>query len=81
MNSMKLIPKVKGRECLDRNENCLNWFHVISSVQLLTSHQKTTRELAKRTINKNKVNFENYAARWFSPIGVYLDLESLVVPF
>ena len=29
---------------------------------------------------KNKIVFDNYAARWFSPFVVYLDLESLIVP-
>ena len=37
-------------------------------------------QIAMPTLDKNKVKFENYAARWFSPIVVYLDLESLVVP-
>ena len=29
---------------------------------------------------KNKLVFNNYAARWFSPFVVYLDLESLITP-
>ena len=29
---------------------------------------------------KNKVAFENFSARWFSPFVIYLDLESLIVP-
>ena len=30
--------------------------------------------------SKNKLKFENYTARWFSPFVIYLDLESLIVP-
>ena len=30
--------------------------------------------------SKNKLKFENYTARWFSPFVINLDLESLIVP-
>ena len=30
--------------------------------------------------SKNKLKFENYTARWFSPFVIYLDLESLIAP-
>ena len=81
---MKLVAKIKGREYRDRNELCRNCFHVCSSAELLTSHQKFCLEndsvqITMPTGDKN-VKFENYAARWFSPFVVYLDLESLVVP-
>ena len=32
------------------------------------------------SLTKNKVTFKNFAARWFSPFVIYLDLESLIVP-
>ena len=37
-------------------------------------------QITMPTLDKNKVKFKNYAARWFSPFVVYLDLESLIVP-
>ena len=85
INLMKLVAKVKGREYRDRSELCRNCFHVCSSVELLTSHQKVCLEnesvqITMPTLDKNNVKFENYAARWFSPFVVYLDLESLIVP-
>ena len=71
---MKLVAKVKGREYRDRNELCRNCFHVCSSAELLISHQKICLEndsvqITMPTGDKN-VKFENYAARWFSPLGV-----------
>ena len=30
--------------------------------------------------NKNKVKFSNYKTRWFAPVVIYLDLESLIQP-
>ena len=77
---MKLVAKVKRREYRDRNELCRNCFHVCSSAELLTSHQKVCLEndsvqITMPTGDKN-VKFENYAASWFSPFVVYLDLES-----
>ena len=30
--------------------------------------------------NKNKVKFSNYKARWFAPVVIYFDLESLIQP-
>ena len=85
INLKKLVAKVKGREYRDRSELCRNCFHVCSSVGLLTSHQKVCLEnesvqITMPTLDKNNVKFENYAARWFSPFVVYLDLESLIVP-
>ena len=84
INLMKLVAKIKGREYRDGNELCRKCFHVCSSAQLITSHQKFCLEndsvqITMPTGDKN-VKFENYAARWFSPFVVYLDLESLVVP-
>ena len=32
------------------------------------------------SLTKNKVTFKNFAARWFSPFVIYLDLEPLIVP-
>ena len=85
INLIKSIAKVKGREYRDRNELCRNCFHVCSSLELLTPHQKVCLEnesvqITMPILDKNNVKFENYAARWFSPFVVYLDLESLVVP-
>ena len=67
------------------NELCRNCFHVCSSLELLSLHQKVCLEnksvqIAMPTLGKKQGIFENYAARWFSPFVVYLDLESLVVP-
>ena len=81
---MKLVAKVKRRYHRDRNELCRNYFRVCSSAELLNSHQKVCLEndsvqITMPTVDKI-VKFENYAARWFSPFEVYLDLESLVVP-
>ena len=30
--------------------------------------------------NKNKVKFSNYKARWFAPVVIYFDLESIIQP-
>ena len=82
---MKLVANVKGREYRDRNELCRNCFHVCSSAELLTSHQKVCLEndsklqITMPTGVKN-VKFEIFEARWFSILEVFLDLESLVVP-
>ena len=32
------------------------------------------------SLTNNKVTFKNFAARWFSPFVIYLDIESLIVP-
>ena len=51
---------------------------------MLLAHQKSclgnnSLQIIMPDPANNKLKFENYAARWFSPFVVYLDLESLVV--
>ena len=82
---MKLVAKINGKEYRDRNELCRNCFHICSSADVLLAHQKSCLENDSLQITmpdpaNNKLKFENYAARWFSPFVVYLDLESLLVP-
>ena len=82
---MKLVAKINGKEYRERNELCRNCFHICSSADVLLAHQKSCLENDSLQITmpdsaNNKLKFENYAARWFSPFVVYLDLESLLLP-
>ena len=85
INLMKLVAKINGKEYRDRNELCRNCFHICSSADVLLAHQKSCLEKGSLQITmpnpaNNKLKFENYAARWFSPFVVYFELESLLVP-
>ena len=85
LNLLKLVAKINGREHRDRNHLCRNCLHICSSAELLKTHQTTCLETDSVQItmpepSKNKLKFENYTARSFSPFVIYLDLESLIVP-
>ena len=85
LNLLKLVAKINGKEHRDRNHLCRNCLHICSSAELLRTHQTTCIEKVSVQItmpepSKNKLKFENYTARWFSPFVIYLDLESLIVP-
>ena len=82
---LKLVSKISGKEYLDRNFLCRKCFHVSASEKSFQNYQKTCYdndavEIRMPEPGKNKIVFDSYAARWFSPFVVYLDLESLIVP-
>ena len=85
INLHKLISKISGKECRERSYLCRNYFHICSSTEYFNTHQQKCLEqdslqITMPSLTKNKVTFKNFAARWFSPFVVYLDLESLIVP-
>ena len=85
INLHKLVSKITGKEYRDRSSLCRNCLHICSSIEHLNTHQqycldKDSLQITMPDTTKNKVAFENFPARWFSPFVIYLDLESLIVP-
>ncbi len=81
----RLIAKVRGKQFRKRNELCRNCFHTCSSVKTLESHQALCLANEPVLINmpteKNmKVLFKSHSARWFAPVVVYYDMESIIRP-
>ena len=85
INLHKLVSKITGKEYRDRSSLCRNCLHNCSSIEHLNTHQqycldKDSLQITMLDTTKNKVAFDNFSARWFSPFVIYLDLESLLVP-
>ena len=74
---LKLVSKISGKEYRDRNFLCRKCFHVSASEE---SFPNDSVQIRMPEPGKNKLVFDNYAAIWFSPFVVYLDLESLIKP-
>ena len=84
-NLKVLICTVKKRTNNYGEHLCRNCFHICASSEVYERHAKSCLHnepaiIKMPTEGKNKVKFSNYKARWFAPLTIYFDLESLIKP-
>jgi len=80
-----LINHVKGLEYRADSKVCRNCFHMCFSPDAYQRHVSycyTNEPAAIKmpSIEKCKLHFKNCQARWFAPIVIYFDLESVIKP-
>ena len=80
-----LVSRITKRRLRPRDKLCRNCFYICSSPEVLERHCRTclSREPAVVKMpseKQKKVSFKNLKARWFAPIVLYFDLESLLQP-
>ena len=84
-NLKNLISNISGRCGSTRERLCRNCFHICSTQEVLDRHLPGCIENDAAIIElpskeKNKMEFGNYKARWFAPVVIYFDLESIIQP-
>ena len=82
-NLKNLIYRVKKRSLNFTEQLCRNCFHVCASKDVYERYPRSCLHNEPAIINlpteqRNKVKFINYKARWFAPIVIFFDLESVI---
>ena len=82
---LRLVCIVKGTVSLAGRILCRNCFHVCMSQETYQRHRASCLNHEPAVIKmpkpeKKKLEFKNFAARWFAPVVLYFDLESLIQP-
>ena len=77
----KLVSNIRGIIVNHRSALCRNCFHLCSSSELLKKHQELRYDYDAAIITmptKKELLFKKHKAKIFSPIVVYIDLESIL---
>ena len=82
---LRLVSNVKGTTTLYQRVLCRNCFHICMNESTYKRHRISCLQhepaLVKMpTPEKNKLKFKNFGARWFAPVVIYFDLESIIKP-
>ena len=82
---LRLVNLVKGTTTLQQRVLCRKCFHVCLNKSTYERHRGSCLQHKAAVIKmpspeKNKLEFKNFAARWFVPIVIYYDLESIIKP-
>ena len=82
---LRLVNLVKGTGALGTRQLCRNCFHICMNQETYQRHRASCLNHEPAVIimpkpEKNKLKFTNVAARWFAPVVIYFDLESLLQP-
>ena len=84
-NLMNLVSFITKRTAKSSDKLCRNCFYICSSAEVLERHSKTCLHNEPAVVRmpserQSKIIFRNLKARWFAPIVLYFDLESLLQP-
>ena len=82
---LRLVSLVKGTTSLQHRVLCRNCFHVCTNGNTYKRHQVSCLQHEPAVVKmpspeKNKLKFKNCQARWFAPVVIYFDLESIIQP-
>ena len=82
---LRLVNLVKGTTTLQHRVLCRNCFHVCTNGNTYKRHQVSCLQHEPAVVKmpspeKNKLKFKNWQARWFAPVVIYFDLESIIQP-
>ena len=85
LDLLRLVSMVKGTTTLYQRVLCKNCFHICMNENTYRRHQISCLQhepavVKMPTPEKNKLKFANLGARWFAPVVIYFDLESIIKP-
>ena len=85
LNLVNLVQRVRGKTVNSRREICRSCFHVHSDEEVLARHKELCYEHDAARINmptgdKAFLSFKNFQARYFAPVVLYFDIDSLLLP-
>ena len=82
---MNLVSFIIKRTARSSDKLCRNCFYICSSAEVLERHSRSCLDNEPAVVRmpserQSKMTFKNLKARWFAPIVLYFDLESLLQP-
>ena len=85
LHILRLVSNVRGPTTLFQRVLCRNRFHKCLNESTYKRHRISCLQhepaLVKMpTLDKNKLKFKLFGARWFVPVVIYFDLESIIKP-
>ena len=85
LDLLRLASMVKGTTTLNHRVVCRNCFHIFMNESTYRRHQISCLQHEPAVVKmpkpeKNKLKFTNLGARWFAPVVIYFDLESIIQP-
>ena len=85
LDLLRLVSLVKGTTTLTHRVLCRNCFHVCMNESTYKRHRISCLQHEPAVVKmplpeKNKLKFKNWPSRWFAPVVIYFDLESIIQP-
>ena len=85
LDLLKLVNLIKGTTSLFPRVLCRNCFHIRTDENVYKRHQISCLHhepavVKMRQPEKNRLKFKHLGARWFAPVVIYFDLESILQP-
>ena len=83
-NILSLVNHIKQRRPRSDDKLCRNCFHICSQESYTNHHNNCVKfeaaAIEMPASNADKVEFKHFNARAYSPVVIYFDLESLIIP-
>ena len=85
LDLLRLVNLIKGTTSLFQRVLCRNCFHICTDETVYKRHQVSCLHHEPAVVKmpppeKNRLKFKNLGARWFAPVVIYFDLESILQP-